>query len=416
MSVTTSIPPFPPAVTQEAVQAATSSCPAAHFISHILKLSSYLINITSTSTLFGKPSNDPYTPSFSTLYIRLQNGQLPPSRLPTNFQTHGHTQSQIHLRSDKSAHKRSLADFEDLYYATLSLMQELHHLLTIRLQSGFNTPADLACPCGPTLSSLHESLTAYWSFFNDAACAKALDDAVREARVRAIRDEIVRQVEADELDIADARAQLAGLYGEDVYTGVEGMRFVRGWAPAMVAVYLEGRYRSLLDAEKVESERVIAMAKTGKEESEEKVGGECLEPKSEIDVDIDTIQFPEQNHVERPSYDMALRTEQQISLDQPFAHHAPVHHAQLHQANAYYQEHSAAIHTEHSSPTYPTDLDIMLEWQVRNQRVAEYTNYLRSRASQDAQQAIQGTRNTTGGENYIWNGRLGSDMNPYSNE
>ncbi|XP_014561165.1 hypothetical protein COCVIDRAFT_33863 [Bipolaris victoriae FI3] len=392
MSDINPFPPFPPAVTLEAVQAATTSYPAAQFIPHILKLSSYLIKITNTSTLFGKPSNEPYTPSLSTLYLRLQNGQLPPSRLPANFQTPQQTQSQIHLRSDKPAYERPLAEFEDLYYAILSLMQELHHLLTIRLQSGFNTPSDLACPGGPTLSSLHESLTAYWSFFNDAACAKALDDAVREARIRAIREEIVRQVEADELDIEDARCQLAGLYGEDVYAGVEGMWFVRDWAPAVVAVYLEERYRSLLDAEKEENERMMAMVKTGKEGSEGPAARECLEAKTEMDVD--TNQFPQQNRVERASHDTDLRTEQQIPQDQPSAHHTPVYHPQIHHADTYYQEHSAAIHTQHD-PTYPTDLDIMLEWQVRNQRVAEYTNYLRSRASQDAQQAIQGTRNTT---------------------
>ncbi|EMD65430.1 hypothetical protein COCSADRAFT_73280, partial [Bipolaris sorokiniana ND90Pr] len=389
MSDTNPFPPFPPAVTLEEVQAATTSYPATYFNSHILKLSSYLIDITNTSTLFGKPANNPYTPSLNTLYLRLQNGQLPPSRLPASFQTPQHTQSPIHLRSDKPAAERPLADFEDLYYATLSLMQELHHLLTIRLQSGFNTLSDLACAGGPTLSSLQKSLTAYWSFFNDAACAKALDDAVREARVRAIREEIVRQVEVDELDIQDARCQLAGLYGEDVYAGVEGMWFVRDWAPAMVAVYLEGRWRGLLDAEKAENERMMAMVKSEKEGSEGQVATECQEAQSEMDVD--TNQFPEQNHVERLSHDTNLRTEPQISQNQPFAHHTPVHHAQLHQVALHHQPLSAAIHTEHG-PIYPADFDIMLEWQVRNQRVAQYTNYLRARASQDAQQAIQGTR------------------------
>ncbi|EMD90005.1 hypothetical protein COCC4DRAFT_36164 [Bipolaris maydis ATCC 48331] len=413
MSDTNPFPPFPPAVTLEAVQAATTAYPASYFTSHILKLSSYLVDITKTSTLFGKPSNDSYTPSLSTLYLRLQNGQLPPSHLPADFQTPRHTQSQIHLRSDKPAAERPLADFEDLYYATLSLMQELHHLLTIRLQSGFNTPSDLACPGGPTLAALHESLTAYWSFFNDAACAKALDDAVREARVRAIREEIVRKVEADELDVQDARCQLAGLYGEDVYAGVEGMWFVRDWAPAVVAVYLEGRYRGLLDAEKAESERVVAMVKSGKEGSAEQVERECPEAKRDMDVDPNQLFLPEQNHVEPLSCGTSIRTEPQISQDTYYssAHHAPVYHPQLHHSATHHQEHSAAIHNEH----HPTDLDIMLEWQVRNQRVAEYSNYLRARASQDAQQAIQesrGTGGTTGCETCTWNEMLGPDMNP----
>ena len=68
MSPKTLLPDFAVAVSQMAVEAATTAYPTDYIVEHILKLSNYLINLAGTCNLFGKPELDIYSPSLSTLH------------------------------------------------------------------------------------------------------------------------------------------------------------------------------------------------------------------------------------------------------------------------------------------------------------------------------------------------------------
>jgi hypothetical protein len=454
MSGNNFFPPFPAAITSTAVRNATTAYPADYLIEHILKLNSYLIDLTNSSVLLGKSHSDPYTPSLHTLFIRLQNKQPVPSRLPTGFQSAEHIQSRIHLHTDKEAAQRPLADYEDLYYALLSRMQEIYQLLNIRIESGFNDSLHVVCSGGPSFAELHTSLTEYWHVFNDAGCGKALDDAVREARVQALRDEIVWQVENDNMSVEDAHEQLGQLYSPEVYSEIQGLHFVRNWAPAIVGAYLEQKYRAMLDLEKQEAglkarmQRRRARMRNMKEEASNKLVGEetareeCREDAQNAQTSAPVVenktqndtgrqkQYPDQLHVEIPHHYM--HSQQQLETQETKMQHLPVpqndfpplqqHHSpryqtQLcHQGEKQHQEQSAVIlHDQQDTlqtPAYSTDLDMMLQWHMRTRRVSEYSHYLRARASHDAQQVVQETRDTVDGFAFSSNGMNSGVLDP----
>lgn len=394
MSGTDILPAFPSAINPTAVHAATTAFPAGYFIEHLLELSSYLIDLTNGSTLFGRLSSNPDKPSLYTLLARLQNKQLAPSRLPSEFQAAEHIQSQIHLRADKEAAYRPLADFEDIYYATLARIKEIHQLLHIRIHSGFNKASDAICEGGPTISELHASLTEYWIIFNDPACGKALDDAVRAARVKALRDEVVWQVENNNMSADDAHEHLEQLYSPDVYAGVLGMIFVPDWAPAIVGIYLEQKYRPMLDAEKQDAgakaktqrrkERIEARKAAARAQAGEAAVEQCQAMSVQTPVgDVETFLADKFNAQCRIQDDV-----------QPALQHSPEHQVQVHHGK-HHEAQSAAVFSQqdleygHASES---TIDMMLEWHMKAQRVSEYSNYLRANASQDVQQVLRGAR------------------------
>ncbi|EOA81347.1 hypothetical protein ACJQWK_10799 [Exserohilum turcicum] len=416
MAESTAFPPFSPAVTQAAVQAASTAYPADYLIEHMLKLSHYLIDLANHSMLFGPAGSDPYSPSLHTLLLRLLNKQLAPSRLPTGFLTPEHTTAQVRLRSDKEAADRPLADYEDLYYALMSRMQEMYQLLKLRIQSGFNMASHAVCEDGPSLAELHASLAQYWTVFNDAACGRALDNAVREARVQAIREEVVRQVEIDNMTVEDAQEQLEQLYSADVYNGIVGLHFVQDWAPAMVGAYLEHKYRGMLDLEKKDAAaRARTQRRLAKMNSvKESLAAAAAAADDKLRVQRHIAQAVKKTASTRrdsrhdnlsPTVLQETTTTTTTTLSQsshhanlPNLHCSPESHVQLHPGTQH-EAHAAAL----SSPqpdmqrerAYQEHLHTLVEWQMKTQRVSEYSSYLRARASHGAQHVVEGTRRTT---------------------
>jgi hypothetical protein len=97
-------------------------------------------------------------------------------------------------RTAKNAAHRPLEDFEDLYYAVLARMQDIHHILNARLGSGFSTVTDLVHTDGPSIADLYVSLAQHWNVLNHTAFVKAIDSAVRRSRVKCLHQEIIAQV------------------------------------------------------------------------------------------------------------------------------------------------------------------------------------------------------------------------------
>ncbi|KAF2031253.1 hypothetical protein EK21DRAFT_25627, partial [Setomelanomma holmii] len=247
------LPPLSPTVTEEAVRSCTTVYASEQVIQNLLHLAAYLINLVNDTALFGPAGHDPYTPSLKTLYDRLYSGHLALTPLPDIAKDAARLRQTLKLRWEGSATARPLEDFEDLYYALLARMQDMLHTLNVRLSSGFNALTDTLSPGGPSIQDFATSLAAYWNMFNTPACARALDDAVRQARVTRLYEEIHMALESNTITRADADELLTDLF--ESKDTAEGMKFIGGWSPAMIGGYLHERYRVLLAVEKEEDMR-----------------------------------------------------------------------------------------------------------------------------------------------------------------
>jgi hypothetical protein len=403
------LPPFSAAVTQIAVDTATEPFPSDYIIEHLLTLSKYLIKLVDDSNLFGKPGSDTYSASLRTLYDRLQNKQIGPSTLPPGFLSEERIHARIYFRTDEEAVDRPLADYEDLYHALVARMQEMYQLLNLRIDSGFNVASHVVFEGGPSIADLHRCMSEYWDVLNDPACGKALDNAVREARVQTMRDEVLWQVENDYLSHEDAQLQWAQLHSPEVYNSIPGLKFVQDWAPTIIGAYLEQKYRNMLNLEKQEAifkaiqERRQAKMKSLHRRASligapEVVNGSVRDVRKEV-LQVRRRRSREQHQLRRSSIkiqDRGIHTDASQVNQQPQMQYSPSRQAQLHDGHHHIAQ-SADLHSS-------TDEDIeqervrqdrihnALQWQMRTQRVSEYSSYLRSRASQDARSVVQGTR------------------------
>ncbi|RMZ72300.1 hypothetical protein GMOD_00007318 [Pyrenophora seminiperda CCB06] len=249
MSAKILLPDFSAAVTELDAQTARAACPSDYLTEHMLKLSSKLIDIGKKTTLFGKYETDAYIPTLQTLYDRLQDKKLAPSLVPSGFINAKRVNARSGLRVTGEAADRPLFEYEDLYYALNGRMQEMHQLLNIRLLSGFNTITDEVYKDGPNIALFHEELSDAWDILNKTSCGKALDIAVREAKLLAVRQELEWQIEENSISHANAVSMQAELYGSNPLSKVNGLTFLVDWTPVMVAAHLETKYRRMLDHE-----------------------------------------------------------------------------------------------------------------------------------------------------------------------
>jgi hypothetical protein len=412
MSAKTFLPAFVVAVSQMVVEAATSAYPSDYIIEHILKLSSYIIDLAGNSNLFGKPDLDLYSPSLNTLFARLQKKQVAPSLLPPGFLTVERIHARIYERSDEEAVDRPLAEYEDLYYALVARMKEMHQLLNLRIDSGFNVASENVFEGGPTIAELHNSLSEYWNILNNPSCGKALDDAIREARVQALRYELVWQVENDNMSAEDAREQLSQLYSSDVYNGILGLNFVQDWAPAMIGAYLEQKYRHMLDLEKEEAAvKARLERRQGKLKSMRNIltGAPAVRKiparrqARAVRKAAQEFNTKTDDKAERPTKVSNTKTEEvkksagdklnvyhkYHSKEGASMQHSPEYQVQIHPGR-HHQEHTAAFHNQDiEQGIAQQELLMVLQWQLKTQRVSEYSDYLRARASQNAQGRVQ---------------------------
>lgn len=355
-SSTPPLAPFPHAVTKSDIQDSDAISDPTFITSHLVSLSEYLVDIVNHTTMFGPSVSDPYQPSLSTLYTRLKTGI--PSLTPLNAiaKSASRLHKLIDVRVDVEFLLRPLEDFEDLFYALLARMQEMLHILNMRITSGFNTPFDTLFPSGPTISDWHASMTAYWETLNDSAFAHTLDDAVRRGRVCRLYEEVVLRLECDEITHEQAETFLEELYAEQHAT--EGMTFIQNWEPLHVGLELEQKYRTLMRVEKEEDARKARERRRSvvprKEMRVKKTRGKSATVKSlrkrgSVEKTLKGVQGSGVQHVDK---DMRI-VEQHANVND--------------------QDRSPQDATHHDHP-----------WQAKHQRVSDYSNYLRVRASHTA--------------------------------
>ncbi|KAL1656796.1 hypothetical protein SLS61_000592 [Didymella pomorum] len=357
------LPPFGTAASQAAVEASTESFPADCITNIVLEISGYLASLAEQSTLFGKPSNDPYSPSLRTLHARLHSGQLNPSPIQSHANEVARIKATLGQRTTKDATRRPLEDFEDIYYAVLARMQDIHQILNARLGSGFSTFTDIVYPDGPSIADLYVSLAQYWGALNHNGFVKPIDCAVRRSRVEYLHSEIIAQVQNDDITHSDAQELLNDLYDPNEYRNIQGLAWIGGWAPSMVAAWLEEKYRIVLKIEKEDAEsksrmdrKRARMVQKGKQPQRD-----SLKSKKATKKIVDETQ-------------MAGGEVKKI---------IPVDEQQ--------QEQIMAGQQNQQDDDQDQLLQYALEWQIKKRRVSEYSQYLRSMASRDARYLVQST-------------------------
>lgn len=352
------LPPFSQAATHAAVEASTDAFPADYITNIILEISGYLVNLAKQTTLFGRAGNDPYSPSLQTLHSRLHSGHLTPNPIQSHANEHKRIKTTLNQRTTKDAAHRPLEDYEDIYYAVLARMQDMHQILNARLGSGFNTVADPVYPDGPSIADLHASFAQYWDVLNHPAFVKAIDAAVRRWRVKYLHQEILAQVHDDEITQADAEELLTDLYDPSEYEGVQGLAWVSGWAPSMVAAWLEEKYRVVLGLEREDAE-----SKGRMDRKRAKIGKKAGLPQEEVRSKKEDKQAVNEMRVVGGEVKIAMHVDEQQVQGQ-------VVRERYHQQD---------------------QLEYALQWQMKAQRVSEYSQYLRSMASRDAKYLVQST-------------------------
>jgi hypothetical protein len=368
--------PFSQPVTEAAIKASAESYPADYIIANILELSGYLNGLVEHTSLFGALSNDPYTPSLKTLHDRLQAGYLTPSPISALTKDTKRLQQMLDKRITVAAAKRPLEDFEDVYYAILARMQAMLHTLNIRLSSGFNTPTDLLFTNGPDIASLHASLTQYWDLLNHPACARTLDDAIRQSRVNHIYTEIMAELNTNIITSADADALLLDLYTDK--DSAEGLDEIRCGSPAMIGAWLEEKYRMVMMVEKEESERVAR----------------AVHRHAKVKVAVPKVQKRTSHSPrKRPSLQKMLDGLERLQdgpgmkvgeamreVDAKQADKAVLHSPVQYPSPAVDQDHARRVQQRQSR-----------EWELKARRVSEYSQYLRGAASRDARRVVSST-------------------------
>ncbi|KAF2132319.1 hypothetical protein P153DRAFT_429477 [Dothidotthia symphoricarpi CBS 119687] len=357
------LPPFSTAVTQTAVETSTDDAyPDDYIKTVILELSSYLLTLVEHSLISGKPANDPYSPSLRTIYDRLHGGYpaLSPLREHTNDPERIKSAlAQQHQRTPSPPMLRPLEDFEDLYYAVLARLLDIHQSLNARLGSGFNVAPDPVFPDQDvlTIADLFASLAQYWDVLNSAGCAKALDSAIRRSRVAHLHKEIVLQLHNNDITPADADELLADLYDPGEYAGVQGLAWIGGWAPSMISAWLEEKYRLVLGLEREEGMRKAMAerrrARMGKK-ARSKADLQSNMRKRSMRFDAGRSDGKQQMIEKQTQIQRGDRNSAQARLPDDQSQHA-------------------------------------LEWRMRSQRVSEYSQYLRGMASRDARHQVQST-------------------------
>jgi hypothetical protein len=349
------ITPFSAAASQTAVEASDTSYPSGYVTSILLEISGFLVTLDRHTTLFGRLDHSPYIPSLRTLYVRLHDGQLNPSPLQSHANDTKRIKATIHQRTDKRAVQRPLQDYEDLYYAVLARMQDVHQMMDARLKSGFSALTDRVFADGPSVADMFLSLAEYWGALNETEFVKALDKAVRRSRAEYLQQEILTQVRTEEITRANADALLSNLFHPKEYDRIHGLAWISGWAPGMVNAWLVEKYRIVLQAEKEEAEGTACI-----ERKASNISMRSQQPQQEPEPEKEVkkiVQWPPVQGTESPKPTMEHPQEQ------------------VRRGHRNVQE----------------QIDYEMEWEMKAQRVSEYTQYLRSRASEEARQIVDRT-------------------------
>jgi hypothetical protein len=383
--------PFSPAVTESAVRDSTSAYDSDFMIRNLIDLSSYLVCLVNHTNLFGPPVHDPYSPSLKTLHERLHAGYPALTPLIEIAKNEHRMRQTLGIRIHEPVNQRALEDFEDLYYAVLARMQDMSQTLNMRITSGFNSVDDAIFENGPSISALHSSLAEYWSMLNDPACVRALDDAVRQARVNHLYEEINADLEANLITRDDATKFLEDLFhAKERTTGVE---WIVAWNPAIIGMYLGDKYQVLLRVEKDEEERQVKdtrkrarmkvkarkAARTSRSPTKRLSREKIID---DIGMGLARIQDNEKGALLRRGPGHQVRVVEHNGDGAPMdAQHAD-------KSSRIEVDHYQARRISKQGQVQQDQPHHYQEWQLKSQRVSEYSNYLRGAASLNARSIL----------------------------
>ncbi|KAL1613048.1 hypothetical protein SLS60_001280 [Paraconiothyrium brasiliense] len=247
-------PRLPAAATQQTIVTAVLASPDDVVKSYLLNVTSELLAVQSSTSSLGAPSTDRFSPSLQTLHERLQAGYVSPFPGLQNRKT------EVSSRVDRASCKvavspatdRALGDFEDLYYAILAAVKEMHEAIILRLNNGFSDPNAVLSPTSQfTTHFFQEWLVHQWAVLNEPSFVLALDIASRRSFVEDYLCQGLRiQLEAGEITQEQAEAARAQLYGSDVLEDMPGLSWVGNEHSAMINGRLNEKYRLVFQAEK----------------------------------------------------------------------------------------------------------------------------------------------------------------------
>jgi hypothetical protein len=379
--------PFTLAVTEAEVKATQVIYQPDYIIGNLLKLTDYLVDLVNHTNFFGPAGHDPYSPSLATLYSRLQAGYVALSPLPGIAKDAWRLRQTLGIRLHDPIAERPLEDFEDLYYAVLARMQDMMQTLNARLTSGFNCAADMLFLNGPSITDLHGSLSEHWNMLNDPA-------TVRQSRVNSLYEEINAELEANVITQADADKLLTDLFESKDTTA--GLEWIGGWSPAMTGAWLEEKYRVLLKVEKDEDER---QAREIRRRARVKVRvkktiSKSPTKRSSIEKMLEGMQTEFARLQDQRGGIGALRRGpgrrvrfvdqsdegMQMDAQQVDKNTSVEAESQDHDQNGIKQERGRQ-----------DELQRAREWQLKSQRVSDYSNYLRGAASHGARSIVLST-------------------------
>lgn len=278
-----------PAVSQAAIELCETRTEASDVKFTLLSISDQLLDLDAHIKFYKADEPTPYAVSLAMLHNRLHAGK----HAPTPIQTPSSSPTKARSRNAKSpipspvskaihVFDRPLEDFEDLYYALLARIKDLHQMLSIRVNNGFTPPTDIIFDGGPTFAELHYELQVKWERLNELQLVNALDTAVRFSRVKDVFPDLAlgREKLKQDVHTLGGRDQEARSVEDDVdkknreYT--PGIAWIGGWPPGMIAAWLEEKYRITLKLEKEEHERNEQL-KRAEEAQEEKWTKKCNE-------------------------------------------------------------------------------------------------------------------------------------------
>ncbi|KAJ4358515.1 uncharacterized protein N0V89_003099 [Didymosphaeria variabile] len=261
----TPYPRLSAAATQDTIEAAFLASPDDVVKSYLLSVTSELLAVQSSTISLGAPSTDRYSPSLQTLHDRLRAGYASPFPGLENRNKEGF--NRVEKASRKAtvspATDRPLGDFEDLYYAILATVKEMHEAIILRLNNGFSDPNAVLFPTSQfTIHFFQEWLVHQWTILNEPSLVLALDDASRKSFVE---DTLCRglrtQVEDGEITQEQAEAARAQLYRSDVLEDMPGLSWVGNEHSAMINGRLNEKYRVVFQAKKEAREKKQRWAK-----------------------------------------------------------------------------------------------------------------------------------------------------------
>lgn len=243
-----------PAVTKAAAYAVSFTLPTDFVVDYIIKLCANLIQLSEQIKLFGSSDDDdPFHPSLRTLYTRLQYGYLVPNVLPSLSEEYIQASTQARL-VNLPIEDRDLSDFEDVYYALLARLREMHQYVQLRIVSGFDGSTKPVIHRGINMTELSTELSNHWNVLNEPSWAKAMDDAIRRAKSCAVQADIWGRLENQQLTMREADMELRQHRVKDLAKETEGLDWTPDWLPAFVHIKLNEKYRIILKREKEVSE------------------------------------------------------------------------------------------------------------------------------------------------------------------